>query len=143
MLPVTSLLAVALAVLLVRLSLAAVRARRAAKLSVGVNDDEALLRATRAQGNLTEYAPTFLVLMALAELNGVTAFWLAPLAIAFLAGRLMHAHSLLEAETARAGDETMERFVWRVRGMQATLFALLILAATLLLTVVGRLAGLI
>ncbi len=140
-LPVTSLLAAALALLLFRLSLKAISARRRAQVPVGLSEDEALLRATRAQGNFTEYMPIILILLGLCEANGVTAWWLGPVALAVLAGRLMHAHSLLTHEVAEAGDPTMKRFVWRVRGMTITLFALPILAATLLLALAIRTLG--
>ncbi len=136
LLPVTSLLAAALALVLFRLSLKAIKARRGAQVAVGVTKDEGLLRAVRAQGNFTEYMPLTLLLVGLCELNGVTPWWLAPLALAILAGRVMHAHSLLTHETAHADVRGMGRFVWRVRGMTITLFALPILAATL----VGALA---
>ncbi|MEM7567456.1 MAG: MAPEG family protein [Pseudomonadota bacterium] len=132
LLPVTSLLAAALALLLFRLSLRAIKARRRAQVPVGVTQDEGLLRAVRAQGNFTEYMPLTLLLLALCELNGVTAWWLGPVALAILAGRVMHAHSLLTYETAHATAKGMGRFVWRVRGMTITLFALPILAATLI-----------
>ena len=45
----------------------------------GANDEDGLNRAIRAQGNLTEYAPIFLLLMMLAEMAGLAArVWAGP-----------------------------------------------------------------
>jgi uncharacterized membrane protein YecN with MAPEG domain len=49
-----------------------------------------LQRAIRAHGNLTEYLPTFLVLLAIAELNGVSSTWLHVTGVTFAVGRVMH-----------------------------------------------------
>ncbi|MBI1362481.1 MAG: MAPEG family protein [Proteobacteria bacterium] len=49
-----------------------------------------LERAVRGHGNLTEYAPTFLILLLLAEVNGVDGQWLHIWAGLFVLGRLLH-----------------------------------------------------
>ena len=56
----------------------------------GKGDDELLQRAIRAQGNLTEYAPTMLILLFFLETSGVADAKLHSLAGAFLLGRVMH-----------------------------------------------------
>ena len=52
--------------------------------------DEALPKAVRAQGNLIEYAPIFLILLFIAENNGTHPHMLYTTATIFLIARLMH-----------------------------------------------------
>lgn len=127
-LPITSLTAALLALGFLRLSYAVTRHRVRTKASLGDGDDEGLTRSVRAQGNFVEYTPFFLVLLALSEANGVTGWWLAPLGAAFIAGRVMHAHSLTTAERREGGFRA--RFGWRMRGMQTTFGCLLAAALT-------------
>ncbi len=51
---------------------------------------ETLNRAVRGHGNLIEYAPLFLILMLVAELNHLSSAWLHFAGAAFLVGRFMH-----------------------------------------------------
>ena len=136
-LTVTSLLAVALALLLVFLAERTAAARRRSRVDVGTGEDEALLRWTRAHANLAEYAPIFLILLFLAERTLGSGLWLGALAIVFLAGRLMHAYSLIRAEPARVAVRGLGRYRWRIAGMAATLLAILLTAATLLISLVA------
>jgi uncharacterized membrane protein YecN with MAPEG domain len=55
-----------------------------------VVDENTLYRAVRGHGNLIEYAPLFLILMLIAELNGLSSFYLHISGIIFTAGRFMH-----------------------------------------------------
>ena len=52
--------------------------------------EEALARAIRAQGNLIEYAPIFLILLFIAEYNGVHPHMLYMTATLFMISRFMH-----------------------------------------------------
>ena len=52
--------------------------------------EEALQRAVRAQGNLIEYAPIFLILLFIAEYNGAHPHMLYMTATLFMTSRLMH-----------------------------------------------------
>ena len=52
--------------------------------------EEALARAIRGHGNLTEYAPIFLILLLVAEQTSVAPWALHACAICFCMGRLMH-----------------------------------------------------
>ena len=52
--------------------------------------EEALQRAVRAQGNLIEYAPIFLILLFIAEYNGAHPHMLYMTATLFMIARLMH-----------------------------------------------------
>jgi len=120
MLYITGLSAAILGALNVMLSLKVVGIRRKEKISVGDGGNELLLRAQRAQGNLLEYAPMTLILLACAEVNGVHRFLLALLALAFIAGRIMHPVGIRDAQAP---------FKMRVMGMQLTLLSMLALAA--------------
>ena len=55
-----------------------------------VVDEDTLYRAVRGHGNLIEYAPLFLILMLIAELNGLASSYLHSSGIIFTIGRLMH-----------------------------------------------------
>ena len=55
-----------------------------------VVDEDTLYRAVRGHGNLIEYAPLFLILMLIAELNGLASVYLHCSGIIFTIGRLMH-----------------------------------------------------
>ena len=59
-------------------------------LKFGYTGEQALTRSVRAQGNLIEYAPLFVILMFLAESGGVSSFSLHYYGGTFLLGRLMH-----------------------------------------------------
>lgn len=98
MLYVTALTASALTVLSVMLALKVIGIRRRDKISVGDGGNDELLRAMRAQANLLEYAPLTLILLACAEYNGVHWVILALLALAFLAGRLLHPAGIKDAK---------------------------------------------
>ena len=52
--------------------------------------EEALQRSVRAQGNLIEYAPIFLILLFIAEYNGAHPHMLYMTATLFMIARLMH-----------------------------------------------------
>lgn len=56
----------------------------------GYNSDEGLNRSIRAQGNLTEYAPIFIILLLLAEVAGFPESTLHYYGAVFVIGRLMH-----------------------------------------------------
>ena len=59
-------------------------------LKFGYTGEQAVTRSARAQGNLIEYAPMFVILMFIAESGGVSSFSLHYYGGTFLLGRLMH-----------------------------------------------------
>ena len=122
-LPITTLLAVALTGLLVWLILRIVRVRIGDRVSLGTGGSEPLERLTRAHGNLIETAPFALVLTGLAEVQGAWWWLLAPTALVFAIGRLLHA-------LAFTGERMS--FPRRSVGMQMTVYALIGLAVTAL-----------
>lgn len=90
---VTALYAALLALLLSILSIRVIGLRgnpAFAFIAQGRGDDELLQRAIRAQGNLTEYLPTMLILLYFLETSGLSTGLLHALAGAFLVGRVMH-----------------------------------------------------
>ena len=114
--PITSVYAAILALLLVALSIRVIMARRRAQVAVGDGADPALARAIRAQANLAEYAPLALLLLLLLELNGAGAIWVHVLGAMLLTGRLIHAWCISQAD---------EDFRFRVTGMTLTFLALI------------------
>jgi len=125
---ITALAASILAILLTMLALKVVKLRQKEKVSVGDGGNDELQRAVRAHANLAEYAPIGLILIACAEFNGVPRLLLAILAIAFVAGRVMHP----------AGMQNNGSFAARVNGMRLTLVSLLALAAVNILWLLWR-----
>lgn len=79
-----------LGLLLIYLSINVVRNRFRAKVSLGAGDDEGLLAATRAHGNLTEYAPIGLILIGLLEYSRVSWYLVMGVAVVFVVARYMH-----------------------------------------------------
>ena len=90
MLPITSLYAGVLALLLVTLSVRTILMRRKTRTSVGDNGNADMLKAIRVQGNFTEYTPFALLLLALSELQGAPGWAVHVLGLMLLAGRLLH-----------------------------------------------------
>jgi uncharacterized protein len=96
-LTVTSLYAGIAALLLVVVSILVTAARVKHKVNIGDGGKPEMLTAIRRQGNLVEYAPMTIILMALLELGGTAPWLLHVLGIAFIVGRLMHASVDLSA----------------------------------------------
>ena len=90
-LPISLTIAAALAVLNVGLAIRVTRLRLAAHASIGGEGDPVLEGRMRTHANLIEYAPFFLILLALIELAGASPFWLWVAGAAFVAARLAHA----------------------------------------------------
>ena len=122
-LPVTTLLAVSLTGVLLWLVMRIVNERRSNRISLGTGGVESLERASRAHGNLVETAPVALILCALAEAQGAPGWLLAPTALAFLIGRVLHALAFLGAAMDFRG---------RMWGMVITILTLGGLAVTAL-----------
>ena len=89
-LPVTFVFAAALGLLLVAQALPVVVRRAKLHQPFGDGGDASLERAIRAHGNLAEYAPMFLLLLALAEIAGAQALHLYLLGGLFLFSRAVY-----------------------------------------------------
>ena len=125
-LPISTTLACALLAWLLILSWRVIQGRRSSGASLGDGGDTTLERRIRAQGNLTEYAPLFVVLIAILELQGGSALVLSCLSLAFVLGRLGHGVALAFTTGNVAG---------RIGGMLLTLgsIALAVLYGVILL----------
>ena len=116
MLIITSVIASALTIIFVRLSLAVIGLRRKNKVGLGSGGHEDLERAIRAQGNFAEYVPFGIILIACLELNGAP-WWLVIIpGITLIIGRLIHAKGI---------NEPPPDFSKRVLGMKLTFMTLI------------------
>ena len=91
MTPITPIYAGLLGLMLVFLSLRVVQRRRAAGVSVGDGNDRDLIKRMRVQANLTEYAPLGLILLWMAEVQGMPGWLVHAFGLTLVTGRLLHA----------------------------------------------------
>ena len=89
-LPTSLIIAVALAVINLWLSIRTGQARQTAKVSSGGGGNPLLVARMRAHANFVEYVPIALILMALIESNGGSSRVLWLLGIALVIGRVLH-----------------------------------------------------
>jgi uncharacterized membrane protein YecN with MAPEG domain len=106
--------------LVLALSYKVVKFRRENKIGIGDGGHQGLSIAIRAHGNLIENAPIVLILLALAELNGMPVYLIHCLGTAWIVARLLHAIGLNQGK----GGHHFGRF-W---GVLTTWIVLLILA---------------
>lgn len=121
-----------LALMLVGLSVHVIRGRRVMSIGLGDFDNIEMMRRIRAQANFAEYTPIFLILLGFAEYNRLPHWAVNLIAIFFLAGRVMHAYSLLRTESYTDG-KLISKPLWRIRGMICTLTSLVVLSLILLI----------
>ena len=95
---VTALYAAVSGLLLIYLSVRVIGQRRAHGVSVGHAGEPALERAMRVHANFTEYTPLVLIMLAMAELQGLPPWALHLLGLTFLAGRALHFLGFRSAE---------------------------------------------
>lgn len=120
MIRITPLYAGLLALLFLWLSLNVVRGRRLHRISVGDGSDRDMVKRMRTQANFVEYAGIGIILLLMAELQGL-APWLMHLAgLALLAGRALHAYGF---------GSTPQIVPLRIWGMYLTVAAIAALAA--------------
>jgi uncharacterized membrane protein YecN with MAPEG domain len=86
----TLIIAVALAVVNLWLSIRTGQARQAAKVSIGDGGNARLTARMRAHSNFIEYVPMALILMALIDSSGHNSQLLWLLGIALVIGRILH-----------------------------------------------------
>ena len=97
--------------LLILLSIRVIRQRRRYKVALGDAGKPEMQRAMRVQANFAEYAPLALLLLALAELQGLDPPILHGLGLLLLLSRLLHAFGVAREP---------ENFRYRVAGMALT-----------------------
>ena len=112
-----------LGLLYIALSVRTLRMRRNLQIAVGDGGSAEMLRAMRVHANFAEYTPIALLLIAMAELNGVHALIIHALGAALLLGRLSHAWGVRQMR---------ETFFFRVFGMAMSLTTIAIAALLLL-----------
>ncbi len=127
-LTITSIAAGILALWFVWLSFRVIGQRRNDSVSLGSGESKMLERRIRAHGNLAEYAPFGLILLALAEIQSANTVILSILALLLVGGRLAHGFALSFSE----GNVQL-----RVSGMICTFLAIIGLALLNLSTVVS------
>ncbi|MEM8542306.1 MAG: MAPEG family protein [Pseudomonadota bacterium] len=113
-LPITTLLASTLLAWLLILSWRVIKSRQSGGASLGDGGDKTLQRRIRAQANLTEYAPLFVIVIALLEIQDGNQVILALLSVTFLVGRVAHGYALAFTNGNASG---------RIGGMGLTLGA--------------------
>ena len=118
MLLITSIIASALTIILIKLSFAVIGLRRKNKVGLGSGGHAELERAIRAQGNFAEYVPFGIILIACLELNAAPGWLVAIPGITLIIGRLIHAVGI---------NEPPPNFSKRVLGMKLTFGTLITL----------------
>lgn len=82
------------AILVVILAMRVVKLRRKYKIGIGNSDNKELIIASRVHANLVENAPIAMILLLVAELNGLNSMVLYLLGIVWVIGRILHAIGL-------------------------------------------------
>ena len=122
--PVTGVFAAVIGILLLVLSAQVVRFRLKYKKGLGITDDRDFEAAVRAHANLVEYAPVGLIMLAIAELNGVASGLIYWTGMALVVGRVLHAFGMING---RGGTH------WaRMIGILLTWLSILVAALLLL-----------
>lgn len=95
------------------LALGVVRARMRHKVMLGDGGNPEMLRAIRAHGNATEYAPAFVAGLAVFALLDPSPLWAVhALGIAFTLGRVLHGVGLSQSEGRSAGRALGTLLTW-------------------------------
>lgn len=116
---ITPIYASIVGLILIGLSINVIKGRRKFGASLGDAGNIELNRRIRAQGNLAEYAPIFIILLGFAEYNGLYNWAIHLCGIVFIAGRINHAYSLLKAEKYE-NQKLLENPIFRISGMICT-----------------------
>ena len=123
MAPITSIYAGLLALMMLGLAGRVVRVRLGQAIPLGTGGNDDMEQRIRVHGNLTEYAPIFLILLLLAELGQAPAWLLHGTGIAFVVARAMHAAGL---------SRIRGRSIGRFYGSAVSWTAIVVLAVYLL-----------
>lgn len=78
----------------------------------GIGQVVELERAIRVHGNAVEYVPLGLLLLLIAELGDVGAFWLHLFGMLLVGGRALHAYGLSQFEGSSLGRVTGISLTW-------------------------------
>ena len=128
MLPITSTVAALCALLLLFTSIETVRQRLRLKTAFGDAGEPTLIAASRAHGNLAEYAPIVLIMLGLLENSSANSEILMGLGAAFVIGRIAHIIGL--HQSSEPGQSPIARQI----GVMLTWLALVALSLMLLVS---------
>ena len=130
MLLITAFFSSILALIFYKLSINVIRLRRKYKVSLGSSKKHKDLdQAIRAHGNLSEFLPIGLILLARLEVNHLPKIVVFMCGLFFLIGRYLHASSFLKEEIDSSN---------RVLGMKITHWSIILMAILNIITVVVR-----
>lgn len=113
-LPITAIYAALLGLLAIALAGRIARLRYIHRIGLGDGGNKQLARAIRSHGNLVEYAPLALILMAACELNGAPTVFLHATGATLVVGRLLHAQGLSSSEGVSFGRSCGTTLTWIV-----------------------------
>lgn len=120
---ITSLYAGLLGLYFIALSIYVIRGRQHFKVALLDGSIDELRKRIRAHGNFSEYTPFFLILLAIAEHNGLAAYGIHGLGCLFIFGRVMHSYSLIKVEKYQEKLLT-SHIRFRAAGMVGTFISL-------------------
>ena len=130
MLLITAFFSSILALIFYKLSINVIRLRRKYKVSLGSSKKHKDLdQAIRAHGNLSEFLPIGLILLACLEVNHLPKIVVFMCGLFFLIGRYFHASSFLKEEIDSSN---------RVLGMKITHWSIILMAILNIITVLVR-----
>ena len=130
MLLITAFFSSILALIFYKLSINVIRLRRKYKVSLGSSKKHKdLEQAIRAHGNLSEFLPIGLILLACLEVNHLPKIVVFMCGLFFLIGRYLHATSFLKEEINSSN---------RVLGMKITHWSIILMAILNIVTVIVR-----
>lgn len=101
--PITTLYAGALALVLMMLSIRVIQARGQTKVFMGDGGNELMVRRMRGQANFVEYVPMIVILLGLLEFRGAPAWELHALGATLLFARLLHGYTFAFANNFPPG----------------------------------------
>jgi len=131
MLIITGFFSSILALIFYKLSINVIKLRRKYKISLGSSKKHRdLEQAIRAHGNMSEFLPIGLILLACLEVNHIPKIIVFICGLFFLVGRYLHATSFLKEEINSSH---------RVLGMKITLWSIVLMAILNIVTVLVRL----
>lgn len=114
-----SLYAGLLGLMFLALSIRVIGGRRLARVGLGDGGDLGLQRRMRAQANFAEYVPIVLLLMLLAELQGVSAWILHGVGACLVFGRIAHAVSISRDPEPSGGRVVGMAFTFTALGLSS------------------------
>ncbi len=126
---ITSLYAVPLGLMALALSAHVIMLRAKTGISIMDGGNNQLAERIRRHGNFVEFVPLILLLMALAELDGVASLWLHVTGALLVAGRLLHAFGLKHNKPTAFG---------RIAGASLSMLAALVVICNILVFAVAK-----